>query len=32
LRVAMPDFDNAWKEALDKYFEPFMAFFFAETD
>lgn len=25
----MPDFDNAWKEALDVYFEPFMAFFFA---
>lgn len=25
----MPDFDNAWKEALDAYFEPFMAFFFA---
>lgn len=25
----MPDFDHAWKEALDAYFEPFMAFFFA---
>jgi hypothetical protein len=27
----MPDFDSAWKEALDAYFEPFMAFFFAEA-
>jgi len=27
----MPDFDNAWKEALDAYFEPFMAFFFADA-
>lgn len=24
----MPDFDNAWKEAIDAFFEPFMAFFF----
>lgn len=24
----MPDFDNAWKEALDLLFEPFMAIFF----
>lgn len=27
----MPDFDSAWKDALDAYFEPFMAFFFAEA-
>lgn len=27
----MPNFDDAWKEALDFYFEPFMAFFFAEA-
>ncbi len=27
----MPNFDSAWKEALDVYFEPFMAFFFAEA-
>lgn len=27
----MPDFDSAWKEALDTYFEPFMAFFFADA-
>jgi hypothetical protein len=27
----MPDFDTAWKEALDAYFEPFMAFFFADA-
>jgi hypothetical protein len=27
----MFDFDTAWKEALDDYFEPFMAFFFAEA-
>lgn len=25
----MTDFDSAWKEALDVFFEPFMAFFFA---
>ena len=27
----MPDFDSAWKEALDTLFEPFMAFFFPEA-
>lgn len=27
----MPDFDNAWKEAIDAFFEPFMAFFFGEA-
>ncbi|HEX7446067.1 MAG TPA: hypothetical protein VF306_00905 [Pirellulales bacterium] len=27
----MPDFDNAWKEALEVFFEPFMAFFFADA-
>ncbi|HJT33573.1 MAG TPA: hypothetical protein VJ783_16125 [Pirellulales bacterium] len=27
----MPDFDNAWKEAIDAFFEPFMAFFFSEA-
>ena len=27
----MFDFDTAWKEALDLYFEPFMAFFFADA-
>lgn len=27
----MFDFDTAWKEAIDAYFEPFMAFFFAEA-
>lgn len=27
----MSDFDSAWKEALDTWFEPFMAFFFAEA-
>lgn len=27
----MFDFDTAWKEALDLYFEPFMAFFFAQA-
>jgi hypothetical protein len=27
----MPDFDNAWKEALDHLFEPFMAFFLPEA-
>jgi hypothetical protein len=25
------DFDSPWKEALDRYFEPFLAFFFAEA-
>ncbi len=27
----MSDFDNAWKEAIDAFFEPFMAFFFGEA-
>lgn len=27
----MPDFDSAWKEALEALFEPFMAFFFPEA-
>ena len=27
----MSDFDSAWKEASDIYFEPFMAFFFPEA-
>jgi predicted transposase YdaD len=27
----MPDFDNAWKEAIEALFEPFMAFFFEEA-
>ena len=27
----MPDFDNAWKEALEALFEPFMAFFFSDA-
>jgi hypothetical protein len=27
----MPDFDTAWKEALEALFEPFMAFFFPEA-
>jgi hypothetical protein len=27
----MPDFDSPWKEALDAWFEPFMAFFFREA-
>ena len=27
----MPDFDTAWKEAIDLFFEPFMAFFFADA-
>ena len=27
----MPDFDIAWKEALDALFEPFMAFFFPDA-
>jgi hypothetical protein len=26
-----PDFDSPWKEALDRYFEPFLAFFFPEA-
>jgi hypothetical protein len=24
----MPDFDSPWKEAMDRYFDPFLAFFF----
>ncbi|MGH7136182.1 MAG: hypothetical protein ACREHD_10610, partial [Pirellulales bacterium] len=27
----MPDFDTAWKEALEALFEPFMAFFFPDA-
>ncbi|HEV3003534.1 MAG TPA: hypothetical protein VGX78_03695, partial [Pirellulales bacterium] len=27
----MSDFDSPWKEALDVYFEPFMAFFFPQA-
>jgi len=27
----MADYDSPWKEALDSYFEPFMAFFFPEA-
>ncbi|HEX7376978.1 MAG TPA: hypothetical protein VF278_07690 [Pirellulales bacterium] len=27
----MPDFDTAWKEALDLFFEPFMSFFFPDV-
>lgn len=27
----MPDFDTAWKEALETLFEPFMAFFFPDA-
>ncbi len=29
--AAAEDYDSSWKEVLDRYFEAFMAFFFAEA-
>lgn len=31
MNIPASDFDGAWKEALERYFEPFVAFFFAQV-
>jgi hypothetical protein len=30
-KIATPDYDTPWKDLLDRFFEAFMAFFFAEA-
>ena len=32
MNQTVSDYDSPWKEALDFYFEPFMAFFFPQAD